>query len=641
MRTPQGSSVITVSEMKSFLSFRLDSENHFLFRGEERLPIAPKAFDVLCYLVEKAGFLVTQDELLEALWPKTYVNPEVLRKYILEIRRVLGDRPEKPVFIETVTKRGYRFIAPVTHESVAQPEALTSQDEPQELPGPQTRPSDQEISSNNATLRKLAISTLLVVIAASAIAGYFWRARVKAHAPTPSTTSIAVLPFTDLSPGKDQEYFSDGLTEELIANLAKIPGLKVVARSSAFQFKGKNEDLRTVGQMLGVATVLEGSVRKDGNQVRITAELIKADDGFRLWSETYDRDISHIIAAQDEIARAVSSPLQLRLLSGNNAAPPGGSPITNSQAYEAYLQGQYFIARGQDKEDLEKALSYANEAIKLDAGYAPAWAQRAQVLQTLASVALIENTDGFRRARESAEKAIALDPNLATGYMALGLVQINHDWDWEGADESLKKAGELEPGSATVLGNRAYLARNLGQLEKAIELRRAAVALDPLRANFCLALGYELFLLGRFDDAMAALQRAQELNPQLSSLHLTRGTILLLEGHHLESLAEMEKETGEWEKLSGESIAYYALQRREDSDHALNELIATHQNDCAYQIAEVYAYRQETEKAFKWLDRAFQQRDPGVPDLKSNPLMRSLLADPRYVELLKKMRLPS
>lgn len=627
--------------MKSFLSFQLDPENHSLSRGEERLQITPKAFDVLCYLVAKAGFLVTQDELLEALWPKTHVNPEVLRKYILEIRRVLGDRAEKPAFIETVTKRGYRFIAPVTERNTTRPEGLSSPDRPPELLGPETRLPEQESSSGNDTLRKLAISTLLVVIAAVAIAGYFWRVRKKAHAPNPSATSIAVLPFTDLSPGKDQEYFSDGLTEELIANLAKIPGLKVVARSSAFQFKGKNEDLRTVGHILGVATVLEGSVRKDGNRVRITAELIKADDGFQLWSEMYDRDISHILAAQDEIARAVSSALQLRLLAGNNVTPPGVSPITNSQAYEAYLQSQYFIARGQDKEDLEKALSYANEAIKLDAGYAPAWAQRAGVLQTLASIALIENADGFRRARESAEKAIALDPNLATGYMALGLVEINHDWDWEGADESLKKAGLLEPGSASVLGNRAYLARNLGQLEKAIELRRAAIALDPLRANFHLALGYELLLLGRFDEAKAALERAQELNPQLSSLHLTRGTILLLEGHQLESLAEMQKETGEWEKLSGQSMAYYALQRREDSDLALKKLIATHQNDCAYQIAEVYAYRQETEKAFKWLDRAFQQRDPGVPDFKSNPFMKSLRGDPRYVELLKKMRFPN
>jgi TolB-like protein/DNA-binding winged helix-turn-helix (wHTH) protein/Tfp pilus assembly protein PilF len=626
--------------MKSFLSFQLDPENHVLWRGGARLQITPKAFDVLCHLVDHAGSLVTQDELLEALWPETYVNPEVVRKYILEIRRVLGDQPEEPVFIETITKRGYRFIAHVTAQGPAQLPVPPALDGTPELLGPQATLLKHENSYNRATLRKLAIPAVMVIVVAIAIVGYYWRVRTRLKAPSPSNTSIAVLPFVDLSPGKDQEYFSDGLTEEMITNLAKIPGLKVVARSSSFQFKGKNEDLRGVGQKLGVATVLEGSVRKDGNRVRITAELIKADDGFQLWSETYDRDISHIFAAQDEIARAVSGALQLRLLSGNNPAPPGGSPTTNSQAYEAYLQGQYFIARGQDKEDLEKALSYADQAIKLDAGYAPAWAQRAQVLQTLASVALIENADGFRRARESAEKAIALDPNLATGYMALGLVQINHDWDWEGADESLKKASVLEPGSATVLGNRAYLARNLGQLEKAIELRREAIALDPLRANFHLAFGYELFLLGRFDEAKAALQRAQELNPQLSSLHLTRGTILLLEGHQLESLAEMEKETGEWEKLSGESMAYYALQHREDSDHALNKLIATHQNDCAYQIAELYAYRKETGKAFKWLDRAFQQRDPGAPDFKSNPLMKSLRQDPRFPELLKKMRLP-
>ena len=358
--------------MKSFLSFQLDPENHVLWRGGARLQITPKAFDVLCHLVDHAGSLVTQDELLEALWPETYVNPEVVRKYILEIRRVLGDQPEEPVFIETVTKRGYRFIAHVTAQGPAQLPVPPALDGTPELLGPHATLLKHENSYNMAALRKLAIPVVMVIVVAIAIVGYYWRVRTRLKAPSPSNTSIAVLPFVDLSPGKDQEYFSDGLTEEMITNLAKIPGLKVVARSSSFQFKGKNEDLRGVGQKLGVATVLEGSVRKDGNQVRITAELIKADDGFQLWSETYDRDISHIFAAQDEIARAVSGALQLRLLSGNNPATPGVSPTTNSQAYQAYLQGQYFIARGQDKEDLEKALSYADQAIKLDAGYAPA-----------------------------------------------------------------------------------------------------------------------------------------------------------------------------------------------------------------------------------------------------------------------------
>jgi TolB-like protein/DNA-binding winged helix-turn-helix (wHTH) protein/Flp pilus assembly protein TadD len=627
-------------DMKVFQSFRLDAANHSLWRGKERLQITPKAFDVLRYMVDKAGRLVTQDELLEALWPETYVNPEVLRKYILEIRKVLGDRLDNPIFIETVTRRGYRFVAAVTDENAAPSRDFPAPNATQELISPDAGAPRQESAYIKNAWRKFAIPVVVAIIAAVTVAGYFWRTRNRVNAPPSSNTSIAVLPFADMSPGKDQEYFSDGLTEELINNLSRVPGLKVVARSWAFQFKGKNEDPRSVGQKLGVANILEGSVRKEGNRVRINAELIMTRDGFQVWSETYDREVSHILAAQDEIAHAVTDALQLKLLSANGAETLERSRTANSEAYQAYLQGQYFIARGQDEEDLDKSLSYADQAIKQDADFAPAWAQRAQVLQTLASVALIENTDGFRRARESAEKAIELDPNLTAGYLALALVQINHDWDWESANDSLKKAALLEPGSAAVLGNRAYLARNLGHVDEAIELYKQAIALDPLRANFHLALGYELYFMGRYDEAQAALERAQELNPQLSSLHLTRGKLLFSEGRRQEALMEMEEETGDWEKLSGESLAYYALGRREDSDNSLQKLIATHQNDCAYQIAEVYAYRGETDKAFEWLDRAYRQRDPGTPEFKISPLMKSIRQDPRFAELMKRLRLP-
>jgi len=218
------------------------------------------------------------------------------------------------------------------------------------------------------------------------------------------------------------------------------------------------------------------------------------------------------------------------------------------------------------------------------------------------------------------------------------LVQINHDWDWESADASLKKAALLEPGSAAVLGNRAHLARILGQMDEAIGLYKQAIALDPLRANFHLALGYELYVAGRYEEAAAALQKAQELNPQLSSLHLTFGQILLSEGQWQKALEEMEKETGQWEKLTGEVLAYHALGRREESDKALKKLIAAHQNDAAFEIAEAYAYRGEVRKAFQWLDRSYRQRDPGTPEFKTDPLMKSLRQDPRYLELLKRMR---
>jgi TolB-like protein/DNA-binding winged helix-turn-helix (wHTH) protein/Flp pilus assembly protein TadD len=622
--------------MKSFQSFRLDTANQCLLRGQERVPIPPKPYDVLRYLVENPGRLVTQDELLEKLWPEIYVNPEVVRKYILDIRKVLGDRPDKPEFIETVTKRGYRFIAPVTDESAAASPHSAAQKEV----GQEPAASGQEKPSRTYYLAKVAIIPILGVVVAATIAGHFWFARSSARSSL-NANSIAVLPFADMSPAKDQGYFSDGLSEQLIHDLAKVSGLKVVGRSSAFQFRGKNEDLRDVGRKLGVSNVLEGSVRREGNRVRITAELVKADDGFQLWSQTYDREIKDIFAAQDEIARAVTGTLQVKLLSPNTPELSSSSRDTSPEAYEAYLQARYFIARGQDKRDLDAALSYADQAIKLDANYAPAWAQRSRVLRVMAGVGPTEGTEGFHRARESAAKALALDPNLASGYLAMAMVQMNPDWDWEGAEISLKKAALLEPGSAAVLFNRAYLSRMLGRVEEAIELYKQAVALDPLRGDFHLALGYELFLVGRYEEAHGALQRAQDLNPQLLSLHLARGQVLFSEGRPQEALAEMENETGEWEKLSGEALAYYALGRREESEGSLKKLIATYQNNCAYQIAEVYAYRGETDKAFEWLDRAYRQRDPGTPEMKNNPLMRSLRLDRRYTELLKKMHLPT
>ena len=637
--------------MKAFQSFRLDSANHCLWRGEERAQITPKAFDVLRYLVENAGKLVTQDELLEALWPETYVNQEVLRKYILEIRKVLGDRPEKPAFIETVTKRGYRFIAPVVDESAAEPSdlsttemkssvAATEEAAIEDQVARETAASEQQASSGERRLRKLAIIQVLAVIAAARLAGYLWLARNRPNIPSTNSTSIAVLPFVDLSTTKDQEYFSDGFAEQLINDLAQVSGLKVVGRSSSFQFRGKDVDLRDVGRKLGVANVLEGSVRREGNHVRVTAELVKTADGFQLWSQTYDREINDIFRVQDEIALAATGALQVKLLGGAGRGEASTLRSANPDAYQTYLKGKYFAARGQDREDLNKALSYIEQAVQLDPNYAAAWAQRSQVLATMADYSFIESSQGFRRARESAEKAISLDPDLAAGYLQLATIQMSHDWDWDGAEVSLRKAAMLEPGSAEVINGQAYLARRLGHTDEAIELYKLALGLDPLRANFQLTLGYELFDQGRYEEALAALQKAEELNPQLSSLYMTRGKIFFSEGRKQEALAEMEKEKRDGERWTGEALAYYALGRTEDSDRALKQLIATHQNDSAFQIGEIYAYRGEVDKAFEWLDRAYRQRDPGTPEMITSPLMKSLLQDPRRAELLRKMKLP-
>jgi TolB-like protein/DNA-binding winged helix-turn-helix (wHTH) protein/Flp pilus assembly protein TadD len=639
--------------MKSFKAFRLDTANHLLWRNGERVPVAPRAFDVLAYLVEHPERVVTQDEIFAALWSETYVNPEVLRKYILEIRRALGDRPGNPEFIETVPKRGYRFVAPVTDESVdevvdesaAQPPNVPTSDTrekqaTEEHLGPAMASSEGESSSGKHRLWKLAI-ILLAVVAVAAVAGYVRVARIRTNAPIFKNTSIAVLPFADLSPAKDQEYFSDGLAEQLINDLAKVSGLKVVGRSSAFQFKGKNEDLRAVARKLGVANVLEGTVRREGNHVRITTELTTVNDGFQLWSQTYDREINDIFAVQDEIAVAATEALQLKLLGGNGQPVAQKLRSTNPEAYQAYLQAEYFRGQGPSKDDLGKALAYTDTAIKLDEKYGPAWALRASVQSMMAESGLIDPAEGFRTARDDAERAIALDPTLASAYLALAGTQINYDWDWDAANIPVDKAAALEPGNVEVLRIRSYRSRLSGNLDQAINLYEQAVALEPLSANSYSGMGYLLYVAGRYDEAQAALKKALDLNPQATHVHLTLGKILIAEGKPQQALVEIEKEPIEWVKFTGQVVAYHALGREQDSKAALAALIAKYDTVASYQIAQVYAYRGESDKAFEWLERAYEQRDPGLPEIKSNPLFKNLYHDPRYAAFLKKMRLPT
>ncbi len=631
--------------MKSFKAFRLDTANHLLLRDGDRVPLTPKGFDVLAYLVEHMGRVVTQDEILEALWPETYVNPEVLRKNIQEIRKALGDRSDNPEFVETLPKRGYRFVASVTDKSgVEPPELATSLPIEEQATGETVEAEatrlELESSSRKRMLWTLGIMLVLAVVAMAAIGAYFRPARSAANASSLNNASIAVLPFADMSPAKDQEYFSDGLAEQLINDLAKVSGLKVVGRSSAFQFRGKNEDLRDVGRKLGVANVLEGSVRREGNHVRITAELTKADDGFQLWSQSYDRETKDIFAVQDEIARAATEALRLKLLGTNGQPVASTLRSANPEAYEAYLQAEYFSGRGQSKEELDKALAYTDKAIKLDEKYAPAWALRASVQNAMAEVALTDPTEGFRKARNDAERAIALDPTLASAYLALARTQIFCDWDWDAADTSLTKAAALEPGSVEIFRIRSYRSRVLGNLDQAVRLYEQAVALDPLRTNSYSGLAYLLYVGGRYEEAQAALKKALDLNPQAAFVHLTLGKILIAEGKPQQALAEIEKEPLEWGKFTGQALVYHAVGREQDSNAALATLIAKYKSGAAYQIAQVYAYRRESDKSLEWLDRAYEQRDPGLTEINSDPLFTNLHHDARYTDLLKKMRLP-
>jgi eukaryotic-like serine/threonine-protein kinase len=476
----------------------------------------------------------------------------------------------------------------------------------------------------------LTAAGLLVVLVLAA----FWLARTKKLRQSAQIPpSIAVLPFTDLSPEKNQEYFSDGLAEELLNSLAKIPGLHVAARTSAFQFKGKNEDLRVIGQKLNVATVLEGSVRKQGQRVRISAQLIQVSDGFHLWSEAYDRDLTDIFAVQEDIANAVAGSLRVTLLGEKLPSPRG----TSVDAYNAYLQGKYYYAR-RNQESLEEAIAYYEQAVKLDPNYAPAWAALSLARSTLAAENPGPLRERFARAREEAERALALDPNLAEAQAALGDVKEAYDWDWAGAAASYQRALALEPGNAEAIQGAAELAAISNHFDEALRLNRRAIELDPLHAAPYHRLAWHAWWAGRLEDATAAIQKALALDPEFPFLHTVLSRVYLARSRPQEALAEAEREPTGF-RLQDLALAYHALGRKQESDQALAEFVAKYAAAGAVQIAEVYAFRGETDLAFEWLDRSYKQRDAGLPDMKGDPLLKNLERDPRYTAFLKKMHL--
>jgi TolB-like protein/Tfp pilus assembly protein PilF len=442
----------------------------------------------------------------------------------------------------------------------------------------------------------------------------------------------------DLSPGHDQEYFADGLTDELLNVLAKSPRLRVAGRTSAFQFKNKQEDLRVIGKKLGVATLLEGSVRKSGSRVRITAQLVNASDGFHIWSETYDRELDDIFAVQDDIARSVAEGLKVTLL---GATPGASAPrVTTAPAYNAYLQGKYFLELN-TKESLENALRYFGEAVELDPGYAPAWTGLSRAYGNRASEGYSPVDDGYKKARKAVERALELDPNLAEAHAALAVLRRTYDWDWIGADASSQRALQLDPGNPSLILEAARIASTLGRLDEAHDLTRRAAMADPLNVRVHYRLARYAYFLGRLDEAAVSFQNVLELNPEYPGAHEDLALVYLAQSRPDAALVEMEQEKRDLWRRYGFALLYHALGRQKEADATLRELVANYQDVAAFQIAEVYAYRGEVDRAFEWLERAYVRRDSGLSQIKAGgPHIKRLKSDPRYTALLEKMRLP-
>jgi len=463
------------------------------------------------------------------------------------------------------------------------------------------------------------------------------------------TPSIAVLPFLNMSRDEENEYFADGLSEELLNVLTKIRGLRVASRTSAFSFKGKDVDIPTVAQKLNVATVLEGSVRKSGKRVRITAQLIEVASDSHLWSETYDRELEDIFAVQDDIAQSVVKELRSALLperTDKTADTAAAAEVRqasigrshNPEAFQLYLQGKFFGERV-NQADSDRAIDLFKRALVIDPDFGLAWAGLSRVHQMQAGYGFAPITEGYERGREAAERAVRAAPDLAEGHIVLGEVYEMHDWNWSAADASFRRARELAPGNADALRAGAALARVLSRHDEALDLIHRAVALDPLseRTHRQVALIY--FGLGRLDDAATAFQGALDLNPKTGLSHAFLAITRLLQGRSDEALALAQAESHEVFRNLALVMIHHAQARPAESEAALQTLIDGFGWTGAYQVAEAYAYRNEVDKAFEWLERAYAQRDPGVVYVGFDNFLDPLRLDPRWQPFLRRMNL--
>ena len=449
--------------------------------------------------------------------------------------------------------------------------------------------------------------------------------------------SIAVLPLINESGDPKDEYFSDGLSEELIAALAQISGLKVIGRSSSFRFKDRTEEPKTIGEKLGVSTLLEGTVRKQGDRVRIVAELINAADGIEVWNRTFDHELKDIFAVQQEIAKAVAESLRVTLLGSEEKS---AQMATNSvEAHNAYLQGHFYSVR-RNAEDYRKAIDYFDQAIQLDSSYALAYAERSEVWTVMGDLTGQRST-AFSKARSDAEKAVAIAPSLAEAHAALGWVRAFTEWKFAEGLSELQRAKELSPANPTANDLLARVIVYTGRMEEAERQARQAVELDPLSAATQFTLGRVLFYAGKLDEAYAAGRKMAELYPSASSSHRWQVLVAVQRGDGETALREAQLEPDDSIRPFQLALAQYVRGDRKAADAALADLIANSRDGLAYQVAQVYAVRGEVDKAFEWLQIAFDNHDGGMPSLLVDPLLRGLRDDPRYKNLVAKVGLPT
>ena len=565
-----------------FGHYRLDVRAHLLFRNGRRVVLTPKAVDLLAALVEAQGEPVGKQELLHRVWPDAVVEEGSLTSHISLLRRVLAEGAGGRQFIETLPKRGYRFVGPCA--AMAQPAAATG-------------------------------------------AG---------------RRMLVVLPFENLSGGRKHDYFSEGLTEEMISQLARLSPeqLGVIARTSAMQYKSTTKTAQQIGQELGVSHLLEGSVRRSGERVRITAQLIRVSDATHLWAEGYERSLHDILALQAEVARAIAREIQIKLTVGVQHRLDRVAAI-DPEAHEAYLRGRHLWNR-RTEEGLRNSIALYEEAIRRHPDYAMAYTGVADSYVLLACRGMVSAKETFRRARAAARKALELDGELGEAHGSLAHVRL-HDWDWEGLDRDFLRAIELHPAQPIVYYWYGEFLMSMGRPEEAIAMTRRAQQADPLSPVIAASLAMILYLARHYDEAARMLQRAQEIDPDHFLPHLRMGLVRLQQEGYPEAIRELQT-AARLANHSTETLAAlgtgYAMAGMSGEAHRIVAQLQASQAEhyvLPYNIAKIYAAARDKDKSFEWLERAYQEGDPDLIELNSEPLFDRLRGEPKFSELMRRI----
>src|SRR3984885_5706966 len=599
-----------------------------------------QVFQVLRMLLEREGEMVTREAIKGRLWANDTVVDfdHSINTTIKALRRALGDSPDAPRYIETLARRGYRLMV-MTEYMESAPGTALEKDREQ---------SAAQMSHNAARVQPrvrshwwkaaVVLAPFVILVAASFISWRYFRATA---VPRTERIRLAVLPFENLTGDPNQEYLTDGLTEETISQLSRLnpEQLGVIARTSVMEYKHKDVRLEQIARDLSVQYVLENSLRASGNHLRLTAQLIQVKDQTPLWSKDYDYSAKDILNVEGELAKEVAHKFQLRLTSQRQGELARTHPV-NAEAYDAFMKGYYFFQRGADDKDTNMAATYFERATRRDPSYARAWVGLSRARYWQANIGLVPTQEGQQLARDAVERALTLDPNLPEANIQMGRIKRQVDLDFAGADFSIQRAIALEPGVPENLGQAAFMAELFGRFDEALTLDRQALELDPLNAEIWEYLAENRFYAGQLDEAVADIRKALELNADTWGSPIILGEIYLLQGRPQDALRESERTPAAFHIITS-AMAYHALGREKESDASLRQLIEKLHSSAAFSIATVYAFRNQRDEAFQWLDRAYAQRDGGLTFLKIDPLLKNLHSDPRYTAFLKKIHLPA